>query len=803
MTMFQDLKDSAWIHAYAKTTAFLKGGAGDTVDLGLLTSSLERSFQTVYRAVAFDIDGTLTRGKTPEIDPAMAQSVARLLHRGVPVFLVTGRGRQSARDAAREIRSAADISPPYLRRLRCITHNGVYLLETPAVSDDDLFLSEETPLSDEIPDLAHWTKAVDRIIDDSGVPASAVDVTQEPNSIRVAFTDVAIRAELEQRLQPLISEIQARYGVGYLTRGAYAEKVCLDISTTTKRSALAFVADIIGVSPEMILRIGDQGREGGNDHDLLDSSAGFSVDELSLSATGCFPVLSGELTVALGGVEATNRLLSELIYLFPPLSLNPTEIARRSYALRQFERSAAMRSRKETSGWANKLHARLASVLHEQDSDSWEWLELADVFDPFSGGVRFREWELDSLIPKHPARTLLGFDNLAVAERRPLWTMYTDTGILARGSGYYYGITHGRSLSAFKSYLNPCIEFLTVALNAVHHLAQERPDLTRFKVVLAIQDNVRNMLLNYFSASMLADEGQVPDYALAVFIYRNLLLPHTGHYYRFLTMEGLGWNQSLEEYAILLQTVQKTLPVVAASVETKCLGDDDVDFFKWRECDHFLQNIAAVTAGLSDFQTVGELSGVRRFVAAGLAHGGNELPALFEVIGEPIGLHFSTALIRVSHYGLDEARELIRSGQHQELLNALVSGNALCWLTDPVSELKGDPVLLLDDNCTTCISLQLARDFFVLIGGDVIGAIVVRYPGSNRAAHMAIPGHGFPDPDILMSYVRGLVAPSPYTRLVRPGPDGREYEDETRMFDRARDRIHRYLVKNGTPPPRG
>jgi hypothetical protein len=62
---------------------------------------------------------------------------------------------------------------------------------------------------------------------------------------------------------------------------------------------------------------------------------------------------------------------------------------------------------------------------------------------------------------------------------------------------------------------------------------------------------------------------------------------------------------------------------------------------------------------------------------------------------------------------------------------------------------------------------------------------------------MLFPKHGFPDPDILLSFVRGFVTPSPYSRLFEKNDEGKEYLDKSDIFDKSKHRIIRYLCKNG------
>src|SRR5207248_195655 len=127
----------------------------------------------------------------------------------------------------------------------------------------------------------------------------------------------------------------------------------------------------------------------------------------------------------------------------------------------------------------------------------------------------------------------------------------------------------------------------------------------------------------------------------------------------------------------------------------------------------------------------------------------------------------------------------------------------LCMIDNPDKHIDDAAFVIMDDNCTTCVTLQLARDFLVMQGADVVGAIAVRFPGVNRHVQMAMPGHGFCDPEILFSFIRGLIAPSPYSRLIYPETGPNPYLDQTHVFDKAKERIARYLQKNCTPVRKG
>jgi hypoxanthine-guanine phosphoribosyltransferase len=105
----------------------------------------------------------------------------------------------------------------------------------------------------------------------------------------------------------------------------------------------------------------------------------------------------------------------------------------------------------------------------------------------------------------------------------------------------------------------------------------------------------------------------------------------------------------------------------------------------------------------------------------------------------------------VSIYGNPEASEKIREGNQQYVTDLLDKTKPACILTGKSERLQDTSFILMDDNMTTGVTLQLARDFLVMQGADVLGAIVVRFPGVNRSEHMSMLGHGFPDPEVCLA----------------------------------------------------
>ena len=231
-------------------------------------------------------------------------------------------------------------------------------------------------------------------------------VSEEPQSVRLIFNSSKTRNSLENKLREFVVQLRKSGHNFYLSRGSYAEFSCLDLSGTNKKLAINHIGQLIGVPQNRILRIGDQGQERGNDFDLLDSTAGFSVRELSITPTRCYPVLGDDLKVQIYGADATDHLLN-LIFIFAPLSIIPTNPMKRLQAHSSFEQLAIKRSREEAETVTHRLRLRLKYVINDTDDTfSLHNIDIADIYDRPSGGVKFRDWELNRLSLTHPARRL-------------------------------------------------------------------------------------------------------------------------------------------------------------------------------------------------------------------------------------------------------------------------------------------------------------------------------------------------------------------------------------------------------------
>jgi HAD superfamily hydrolase (TIGR01484 family) len=778
-----------WIYEYAAATAAQKRILTGTADFEALHRAVQSAFRRVFRAVAFDIDGTLTKAGSHELEPAAAHAVAALLQRGVHVFLVTGRGEKSTTLAAEFIRDETRISPWYLRRLACVALNGVLFLA--ANSRGESFLAEAEKLVPDLPDHTSLIPALEGAVSNW----EHVKVERKTHSVRIVVGSCALLDEVRRALEQVLDPWVKACPDLCLSSGKYGEIHSLSLSRSNKRIALESIAKRLGISADLILRIGDQGQEGGNDHELLDSSSGFSVGEISLSSHGCFPVFDDSFRTGMRAADATRRVTSQ-VNLLPSISLTSDWTEHNYGDLLTFEKLALSRSREENFTTTQRLQVKLRYLIGSSSSPQGLTTQFRqeDIFDPLSGAVRFRDWEFHELPSHLPATQFFTrqLDTAPNGARAPhlSWSMYTDTGRLLRGPNYYYALSRN-SAASLDEYLFFIADLIEASEAAIDSLVSEQPTLGLFKLVLAYADNLRNSFIQLQHLAFLRDLSRPElNFTTTSKVYRGLLYPHTAQHFRILLNPDWEWRTGLQKYAQALSSIRTVFEKIRSMLLTRSKLEGS-SIRAWRESDHFLQNVAAVQLGLHEFLQRGDLL-QGSAVACGLVYGGTELPAIAAVVGQSRLLKISAAFAQLSIYGSREVGEKVRAGDNTYIEEFLLRENRVGIVG--VATASGMPTVILDDNVTTGATLQLARDLIVVSGGDVVGAIVVGFPGANRSVQMQMDGHV--DPDLLFGFVRGLVSPSPYARLLFPAAGANKWIDQTSVFNKARARIERYIQKN-------
>lgn len=808
---------------YVKKVLKLKKQPDTNENIRVVRESLIQSHRKIYKAVAFDIDGTLTLEGATHIDVQMSQVIKSLLLKGVHVILISGRGRGSMRDAVKQMVISTDIPISYLRRLSCIAHNGITWLRTTSLNEANVLKDEcnlvEVPFS-KIKELKERIAGLEHSKSNANI---GIVITDEPNdkpfTIRIKYSNELYERH-PKKYQEYCNELQetiASYATGsnplYVTFSKYGKDYLVNVSNTNKTLALKYVAKKIGINEEAILRVGDQGDKHGNDYELLNCNSGFSVGSISDKLDGCFPVLKSPPNMHhLKNADATHTLLGRVM-LFPPLSLEPAYDPEQLKSLFEFEALAIKRARYEVKLFSEKMKIRLHRLLDSKDEFfDIHLFQLSDLFDLHTGGVVIKPHEIFGSSSLPACRELFGIkDQLFFESQKPQlkWSMFTDTNLLMRGPNYYWGLTQPKdelmSIPRIQEYINMGIEFLYKSTMAINELAKVKPSLLSFKFYLAIIDNARNIALNLLYTSyglavsgdhLLRNESDIDKFYTAVSSISLL-------FYDALFNESKSWIELLRQHIKNLKSLPGELEAFSKKISTIGLIPLKGFIRKWREADFFFENVISVNLGLHEFINEGQLDHTTKkapITAVGIVYGGIELPFIAHIMGKAYNLEVRVGLINISLYSSKTDR---KSSIKIESLDDFTSeGDELKTLIEfpnaAKQEISGRQFLLLDDNCTTCRTLDQARNSFVKQNAAVLGAIVVKFPGTNRYAQMLFPEHGIPDPYVLLSFIRGFVTPTPYTRIFEKNAAAdNQYLDENNIFDKAKNRVLNYLRKNG------
>ncbi len=777
----QLLRDS---DAYAVHSVAAKGL--DDSQQAEAVKGIRCALRRLYRALAVDVDGTLTVEGDAALDAEVAAVLRRLLSRGVPVILVTGRGRSASEVMDSLAARRRDQSPG---RLHCVIRNGAAVLEPAVEGSGDRYTIRTLG----VPIGLDAVSAIDQLSnspDRARYARAADDETSPIHAARLEYADATIRDAAMAELAPL-----AALGLN-VTKAQYQDIKTINITAITKNEGLEVLARELGLEPEEVLRIGDQGGPGGNDADLLDSVVGFSVGETSAAPGRCHPVVT-ESGDVLTGAQATGVLVAG-VTLSPPIKRTAAtvddETIRRFGLVEQRARAGAAAALEQLSSQMNRSFAALVGDgggLAGPPS-----LAMSDVFDPLSGAVRLRDYEIDTLLREmptgHPAREMFGFDGVFNLPPSRPFLMASDSGVLLRGGYYYSGLVQERSAERVRTFLETTQSLLAEGIEVINVLAHEPPSLARLKVVLGIADHARNALLqtSYIAWKAASSED---DFVLLGPIVEAAVEHLRSHLRLIFENEDL-WESALGAYAADLGVVQDT---VAGLLSGPLAHVNELDFAKAlvreRECDHFAINVAAMRLGLDGHRGRMALPRGAHIVCYGLPYGGIELPLLAHVLGDGLDLAVSAGFLHASTYEDEVLGDHLRRSRTRTLDE--LRERPLMWRLG--ESFDDETVLLADDNTTTAVTLQYAIDVLAADGTDAAGAIMVQYPTTNRREHMRLPGHGCIEPDTLLGFVRGLIQPTPYTRLLRAGEGEDKYRDRQGVFNKSKKRIENLLAKAG------
>lgn len=778
-----------WIEA--EVTA--KAVALESDEAKSIEIALAKAVKTHYRAVACDIDGTLTRRGEVLPDWAAIDALRRLLRQGVPVFLVTGRGN-SAGALVHTLLNALGhdtISQRFFNRLTCLVDNGATAIRPSPDNPNGVVIEELFRLKD--PQITRKL-AMASMNDEQRRAFRGFSV--KATRVRLEFNDKDCRDQVFASLGAIAAKEVDLLGNVWLSKGTYRGRTfTIDISPTTKAVSLEAQCRKMGIDPALCARFGDEATPDGNDRQMLEISGGFSVEDVSTTPGVCHVVVDEE-GKRLRNSDGVACALSYLSFAAPLARMSPDrrEVARQ---LVEFEHEASVVGKKEFEITARAFASSLSGLIVSDRRIHAEQAMMWDVYDRRSGAVRLSNWETIGPHVQEPLGELFCLKQFDFSQRSPRseWSMYSDTSVLLRGPSYYPDWTREwlADQAPIMRILRDYNGFVGQAMTGVAVQMESSPTVERAKLLLGVMDNVRDILLKllHLAFALHSELDCGPDVNLIGDV-APLVSMHSSIMVRLHVDNDKNWVELHSDYYEFLSILNATLASIRLALEDNEVTyvDRGLRLFRSRECDCFVENLTGCRVGLEKHFSQHWGDAPTGFAMFGLVYGGIELPFLSEAIG-------SIAGIRVVP-GLTLATSYTRSDRSVDPQYADIKDPSLnYWLQGDHSSEKL-PVLLADDNMTTARSLQNARDGIMDCGFDeVLGAIIVRYPGVNRLVQMADIDQSVPDPNVFMGFVRGLVSPAPYARLVERLFEGREqYLDATKLFNLSSSRIQRYLSKH-------
>ena len=740
------------------------------------------SLKQKYNAVCFDIDGTLTKEKSNELDERAIASIVSLVKKKIPVVFITGRGETGLKDFIDDIYdnliNKYNISEKELRRIYFLTNDGTRLFFTKDGSNSK-FLNESIYLaSDEsLEQLNDFNNSVIELMNIRTLCDITYSVDSKMN--KILNVRLVFKNNNESQVKPIIDEInnlieKTNYDNLVTTRGVFKGKIVIQVGVAKKDEALTVIEKLIGVPRNSMIRIGDCGDEYGNDYSMLNCEQGYTVDKYSESPNTCFPIYDKSGNI-LKGIDATLYIIKNS-KIIPTVCLENADKQIYSNEYAKIERNIT-RGRNRCLLYYNDIINNKFDLIYG----------INELFDESSGSIKIPMYEWQIISNQNPLKKLFNEKNGDVL----MYSIRDNNNYLLRGSKTYYYFLANRlsgkdgDITSFENvyeWYDNNICFLKKAL-LVLDTDYDYNDVSSKKLFLGLLDNVRNItlvLLNhilvskYNSSNLLINISDNAD----EMIHKLYNVLYLNDYIMSSICFELNDLFDINKIKILLNNIIELLEQEQKNFVLS--SSNNVNYSKeyrvYREIDNFAENYIAIK--LDNDKNKNE----KEYGVCGTCYGGIELPVIYKIIKPTLN---DIVLLKlnsnVSGYKNKQLVDL-RKFNVEEYGGILKIGNI------------SNNMVLLDDNILTGKTMQLAINALYDVGINVKNINIVRYPSLNRVDQMFMKNHGAVDYRLFFDYITGLGFPSPYSWKDSNSLD--PYLDSLGTFDLNRKKIIECLVKN-------
>lgn len=750
----------------------------------ILVQKLNEALNKKYHAVCLNIGGMLDT--EDNLSEEMLKSIYSILKKNVPIVLITGRGEGGLKlfvnTLIEQLKERYNVSSSLLKDIIGISNNGNFLFYTSG-KDKEKYLDFFYNLTDE-----HSLNLLSNFRDELLIEKN--DITSNNyitysyckslndvlTNIRIIVTNEEKLEQIEEYISKKISNNETYNKILKYDIGKFRGNTVLQIGISTKGKAVEEIERFLGIPKNSILRIGSNGQYDGADYEMLKSLQGFSTDRYSQDIDGCFPVFDDEGKL-LKGISAIQFLLKKLKF-FPTVCLEKPNREKYIKQLAVAEKKIYMGRSKIINDF-NRIFIENFAV-----NDGFN-----DVFDKKSGGIIFKDWEWELLSDNNRLKKLFETNDSGKYK----YMIDTDSGKMLRGADtyYYFLANKGKKQNVIPRQIFEWWQNNSTFIRDVLYILGEykinTPEDKR--LLLGVLDNVKNISLIMLNARIVS---KFPNENILLSFDTYLKEKDIMNWYNICSdvyseMGNLCFSDKPFDYQI--EDIAKTLSRFAEEYKNEVLdilrkNDDGLNkkcFRSYREIDNYIENYITMSLVITKGLEENPRSFNKGVNFTGIAYGGLELPFLAKNILQ--GDAYTSVVLLKGKYK-DRHMQNIDYDPKSDKLNIL--GNV---------EYGDGANILTDDNVLTGKTLQIALDILFSNGLNVDNTAIVRYPSINRVEQMFFEGHGAIDTTKFFTFIKGLIFPSPYSKI--KSTNNESYLDELGIFNKSRDRIVRYLYKNG------
>lgn len=772
---------------YARKIVDLKLKEIDSQNLKKLENVLNIIFNKRYNAICIDIDGVL-------VDENLNYKqglyiIQNFLKKHIPIVLATGRGESSTKEYIKNISKVLyckyGVDIENLKHISCICNNGTVLMYSnntdkgKFLTNIELLVKKEN--IDKIIDLYPiieneiYNKFSKGVIIDRSYCNSLKCIT----GIRFIIEENGIKEELWSYLSEYINKNEKIKSILKLTKGEYNKKNVFQIGVADNENSILEAERLLGIPRNSMIRIFDQGDENGNDYKILNSKQGFSTGSVSKDLFSCFPIVN-EKGEVLKGIEATKYILNSL-KITPSICLENINKERYSHLLAITEKKITL-GRNNFIKKTDEIFNKNFGVLNG----------FSDVFDIETGAVKFSDYEWCILEKNNLLKKV--FDVREDNKRK--YSLEDDNSVLLRGADtYYYLLANKKNNKAngltpinLIEWKNNYIDFINLSMDAVNNSNNKNDYLNR-RLQLGFIDNIRNLSLIMLYANMYI-KYKNENVHLSFCDYKDESA--IASWYKIINditilMDDICFDNKLKNYNDRIIKISDKINFILEDNIVNIVQNTDIDLDKcfkvFREIDNFAENRITMDLVIEKIKKGNHRFSEDNVSFTGIAYGGLELPFI--------------------------AKKILKKNNNSVIINAvMLAGNYKNRHKELIEKFENDKIkvignvgnsktynVVMDDNVLTGKTLQIALNGLFNNNFNVDDLAVVRYPSLNRLEQMCQIGHGAVDVMQFFTYIKGLLFPSPYSKIL-PYKNF-SYKDEFGVFNKTREKIVRCLYKNG------